>query len=225
MTQEVARHVREHKSILAGAEKRALLYLAGKLPRQVNSDHLTILGFAGILCAAAFFWLGGYDRRLLLGVPPALVVNWFGDSLDGTVARVRNCQRPRYGYYVDHVLDVVGIVFLLMGLSLSGFMSPVVAMGLLAAYLMVAAEVFLATSVHGVFRLSSMGFGPTELRIILSAGALFLLRSPVSRIPWMGSYLLFDVGGCVAIVGLSLAFILSAGKNIRDLYRAEPIPR
>jgi phosphatidylglycerophosphate synthase len=157
-------------------------------------------------------------------VPLALAVNWFGDSLDGTVARVRNRQRPRYGFYVDPVLDVVGLVLLLSGLALSGFMTPLIAVGLFAAYLVVAAEVFLSTCVQGVFRLAAFGFGPTELRIVLSIGTLFLLRDPIAEVPWVGRCLLFDVGGIVAIAGMGTAFVVSAIQNTRALYRAEPLP-
>ena len=105
----------------------------------------------------------------------ALLVNWFGDSLDGTLARVRNQQRPRYGFYVDHVLDIVGTAFLVGGMASSGYMNPLLALGLLVAYLLVAAEEFLATHVRHTFHLSFLGFGPTELRIILSVGALLRL--------------------------------------------------
>src|SRR5207253_492733 len=105
------------------------------------------------------------------GVIVSLALNWFGDSLDGTVARVRGQQRPRYGYYVDHLLDLAGTAFLMLGLACSSLMSPIVAALLLAAYLLVAAETYLATHVRGVFKMSFLGFGPTELRIVIAVGA------------------------------------------------------
>ncbi len=219
----VTQHVREHRSILAALEKRILVWLAGKMPRWVTSDHLTLLGFLSMLAAGGCFWASRWNRGFLPIVVVALALNWFGDSLDGTLARVRNRQRPRYGFYVDHVIDVVGLVFLLGGLALSGFMSPLVALALLVAYLMVSAEVFLATCVHGIFRLSTLGFGPTELRIVLSIGALYLLHSPVVSLAGIGPCRLFDVGGVVAIAGLEFAFFVSAARNTRDLYRAEPL--
>ena len=119
------------------------------------------------------------DPRVLYLVPALLALNWFGDSLDGTVARVRNRQRPRYGYYVDHVVDIVGAVALFSGLALSGGMHPLLAMALLVAYVAAMAEVFLATHVTHVFRLASFGFGPTELRIVLAVGALALVGRPI----------------------------------------------
>ena len=115
-------------SILAPLEKRTLLWLAARMPRAVNSDHLTVLALVAMFLAGACYWLAG--SLPAVGLPLVVVclaINWFGDSLDGTLARVRDCQRPRYGYYVDHVVDVVGTLFLFAGLGASGYMSPAVA--------------------------------------------------------------------------------------------------
>src|SRR5437773_10122373 len=155
-------HTREHRSLLADAEKRLLVAIARRLPAPINSDHLTLIGLFAMPVAGWCFARIPDTPWSAAAFVLALAANWFGDSLDGTLARVRDQQRPRYGYYVDHVLDMVGLVFMLGGLAMSGYMSPLIALGLLVAYLIVAAEVFLATSVHGVFRLSSLGVGPTE---------------------------------------------------------------
>jgi phosphatidylglycerophosphate synthase len=218
-------HVREHGSVLAAAEKKALVWMAERLPPWVNSDHLTLLGFAAMLLAGIAYWLANRNRLALLLVVFALVVNWFGDSLDGTLARVRNQQRPRYGFYVDHVLDILGTLFLLGGLALSGYMSPLIALGLLAAYLMVAAEEFLATHVQRVFHLSFLSIGPTELRIILAIGTVYLLHRPWVRLGGIGVFRLFDVGGIIAIVGLLLKLVVCAIRNTCALYLAERLPR
>jgi len=220
-----ATHVREYRSPLAGPEQRLLIWMAERLPRWINSDHLTILGFSSMLGAGLAFWAARWHAWALPLVVVALALNWFGDSLDGTLARVRNQQRPRYGYYVDHVIDIVGTLFLVGGLALSGFMSPIVALGLLVAYDMVSAEVFLATHARGVFRMAFLGFGPTELRLGLAAGTLSLLRSPWARLGDFGTYLLFDVGGLVAIAGLAVALVSSAIRNTRALYLAETVSR
>ena len=151
-------------------------------------------------------------------------MNWFGDSLDGTLARVRMQQRPRYGYYVDHVLDILGTACLFAGLILGGHITPVVALLLLAAYFAVMAEVFLATAARGQFRMSFMGVGPTELRLVLTAGALALMRDPQVGIPGLGSFGLFDVGAAVGTAGLAVAFVVSAWRNGRALYVEEPLP-
>jgi archaetidylinositol phosphate synthase len=218
-------HIREHGSILAAVEKKTLIWMAERLPRWVNSDHLTLLGFAAMLLAGAAYWVSQWNRLALVLVVIALGVNWFGDSLDGTLARVRNQQRPRYGFYVDHVLDIVGTGVLLGGLALSGYMSPLIALVMLAAYLMAAAEEFLATHVRRVFHLSFLGVGPTELRIILSIGTLYLLYRPWVHLGSMGPFLLFDVGGMVAIAGLAMKLVVSAVHNTHDLYLAERLPQ
>ena len=218
-------HVREHGSVLAGVEKTALVWMAQHLPQWVNSDHLTVLGFAAMLLAGIAYALASRYRLALLFVVLALALNWFGDSLDGTLARVRNQQRPRYGFYVDHVLDMVGTFFLLGGLALSGYMNPLLAMGMLVAYLTAAAEEFLATHVRQVFHLSFLGFGPTELRIILSIGTLYLLHKPWVHLGSLGVFRLFDVGGVVAIAGMALKLVVSAVRNTHALYLAERLPR
>jgi phosphatidylglycerophosphate synthase len=199
--------------------------MAQRLPRWVNSDHLTVLGFAAMLLAGIAYALSSRNPLALPFVVLALALNWFGDSLDGTLARVRNQQRPRYGFYVDHVLDMVGTFFLLGGLALSGYMHPLLAMGMLVAYLIAAAEEFLATHVRQVFHLSFLGFGPTELRIILSIGTLYLLHKPWVHLGGLGVFRLFDVGGVVAIAGMALKLVVSAVRNTHALYLAERLPR
>ncbi len=225
LTETNSIHVREHGSVLAAIEKRALVWMAQRLPRQVNSDHLTLLGFAAMLLAGIAYWLANRNRLALFVVVFALLVNWFGDSLDGTLARVRHQQRPRYGFYVDHVLDIMGTFFLVGGLALSGYMTPLLALGLLAAYLMVAAEEFLATHVRQVFHLSFLGIGPTELRIILAIGTVYLFYQPYVRLGGIGAFRLFDVGGTVAIAGLGLKLVICAVRNTCALYLAERLPR
>jgi archaetidylinositol phosphate synthase len=222
MKEDVSLHVREYGGLLAPAEKKTLLWLAHRTPRWVNSDHLTILGLAAMLMAGASYWTASRNRYALILVVVSLALNWLGDSLDGTIARFRNCQRPRYGYYVDHVIDLFGTAALLGGLALSGYMSHWIALALLAAFSMVEAEVFLATHVQQVFRLSCFRIGPTELRILLSIGTLYLLHRPWVHIA-SKKILLFDVGGIIAIAGLLLAFAFSAVRNACALYQAEPI--
>ena len=221
----IATHTRLNTSLLAAAEKRTLVWIAHRLPRAVNSDHLSALGLAGMAGAGAAFAAGGSHRWALALVVVGLAVNWFGDSLDGTVARVRNRQRPRYGYYLDHTLDVLGTFFLFGGLALGGLMSPVIAIGLLAAYYAVMAEVFLATSVRGVFRMSFFGFGPTELRILLAVGAIALMvRDPFVQVAGLDPVLLLDLGGVIGIVALGVTCVLSTCRNASALSEAEALP-
>ena len=222
MKQKSSMHVREYGGILAGPEKSALLWLAKRTPNWINSDHLTILGLVAMILAGMSFWAASRNKYALIFVVVSLAANWLGDSLDGTLARFRNCQRPRYGYYVDHVIDLFGTAALLGGLALSGYINPLIALALLAAFALVEAEVFLATHVQQIFRLSCFRIGPTELRVVLSIGTLYLLHTPWVHIAGKGPFLLFDAGGVVSIVGLCGAFVFSAIRNTRQLYREEP---
>jgi phosphatidylglycerophosphate synthase len=220
-----ADHARQNDSALASVEKRLLIWIARRLPRAIGPDHLTALGMLSMLGVGAAFAASSIEPRLLYLVPILLALNWFGDSLDGTVARVRDEQRPRYGYYVDHVVDIVGAVALFSGLALSGGMQPVIALALLVAYVAAMAEVFLDTHVMRVFRLASFGFGPTELRIVLAVGAIALIGRPTVAVPLLGRVPLFDVGGVVAIVGIGAAFVTSAVRIARQLAREEQVRR
>ena len=221
----MSEHVREHRSLLAAAEKRLLIRIAGHLPPSIHSDHLTVLALAAMALAGIGFWLARWDTNWLWVVVAALGVNWFGDSLDGTLARIRHVERPRYGFYIDHVVDIVGISFLMTGLACSGFMTPVIALSLLVAYLLVSGEVFLATALRGVFRMSFAGFGPTELRIVMAIGAIALRADPYVSFGVLGRAHLFDVGGVVAIVGLLLALGWAIAQNTHALARLEPRPQ
>jgi phosphatidylglycerophosphate synthase len=216
-------HQREHRSILATVERRALVWLALRLPGGISADHLTLLGLVSMIAAGAAFAAVRVTPWASIWVVVALAANWFGDSLDGTVARVRDQQRPRYGFYVDHVIDLAGTSCLLAGLACSGRMSPLVALSLLSAYLLVTAEAYLATHAAGVFRISFAGIGPTELRIILAIGAVEMIAHPFVAIGPMPPMRLFDVGGVIAIAGLGVTFVASAVRNTHSLYQIEPL--
>ena len=215
--------IRLQASVLTRLEQRTLLWLARRLPAAIHSDHLTALALLSMVGAGASFWLARIAPAGLLLAIVCLAMNWFGDSLDGTVARVRHQQRPRYGYYVDHVVDAVGVLAVLGGLALSEYMSASVAAALLIAYFLLCLEVYLATHSLGTFRMSFFGIGPTELRILLAIGCLALLVHPNADV--LGrSYKLFDVGGAIGAIGLFLTFAYSAIRNTRALYLAEPMP-
>lgn len=210
---------REHTSVLAAAEKRTLIHIAERLPAWVNSDHLTALGFVSLLAASACYWWASVQPLALLAVIPCLALNWFGDSLDGTLARVRDKQRPRYGFYVDHILDAIGIFFLISGIALSGFITPAVAYAFLVAYLLLSIEVYLATYTVGKFHISHWSFGPTELRLLLATGNLALLWRPDAKV--LGAYRLFDVGFAIGTVALAVILLQTTIKHTVQLYREE----
>ena len=211
---------REHTSVLAAAEKCTLIKIAQNLPAWVNSDHLTGLGFVSLLAAAASYWYASVQPYALIAVIVFLALNWFGDSLDGTLARVRNKQRPRYGFYVDHILDAIGIFFLISGIALSGYISPSVAYAFLVVYLLLSIEIYIATYAVGKFHLSYWSFGPTELRILLAIGNVVVLTHPHAHI--LGhEYLLFDVGFGVGTIALALILIQATVKHTVQLYKEE----
>ena len=214
--------IRDHRSVLAALEKRLLIVIARRLPAGIHSDHLTALALAAMALAGAGYALARWDVRAVWIVVAALALNWFGDSLDGTLARVRGAERPRYGFYVDHVLDIVGITLLVGGLAVSGFMSPIIALSLLVGYLLVSGEVFLATAVRGVFTMSAFGVGPTELRILLAIGSIALLGDPHVDLGPIGRLRLFDVGGLVAIGGFAVTLLVAVLRNGLALARLEP---
>ncbi len=218
-------HVRMHASVTAAAEKRLLVWMARRLPRAITSDQLSILGLAAMGAAAAAFAAQRYTPTAAPLVVIALALNWFGDSLDGTVARVRGEERPRFGYYVDHVIDLAGAAVLLAGIACSGLMNPALAASTLAAYLLVSAESYLATHASGVFRMSHFGFGPTELRILLAIGAIKTAHSPWIHLPGGALVRLFDIGGAATVAGLISAFAIAAVRNTRVLHREDRAPR
>jgi len=218
---ETARRV--NRSLTAGAEKRALTWMAERAPRWVTSDGLTLLGLMAQVGAGGFYVLARFNKYALLGVIACIVLNWVGDSMDGTLARVRNQQRPRYGFYVDHMVDVFGATALMGGLSLSGFVHWPVAIAMLVAFLLLSAESYLATYTLGCFQMSQGVFGPTEIRILLTAGNVALLRSPYSTL-FGNRYLLFDVGGVIASIGMAAMAVVITARHTAELYRQEPLP-
>lgn len=213
---------RIQESFVAGIEKRTLLWLAHRTPTWINSDHLTALGFVSQCLAGVCYALARWHPKALLPAIVFLALNWLGDSLDGTLARVRNRQRPRYGFYVDHISDTVAAFFLMGGLALSGYVHPGIALGMLVAFLMLSIEAYLATYALGKFQLSYWKFGPTEIRILLAAGSLALLKHPMMKV-FGKQLLLFDFGGAIAIAGMSLMLIISVIRHTPQLYREERI--
>jgi archaetidylinositol phosphate synthase len=214
---------RVQESWVAAAEKRALLWLAARAPEWIGPDHLTALGLAAQIGAGVCYALAAWHKSALLAVIACLTLNWLGDSLDGTLARVRQRLRPRYGFYVDHMVDSFGALALMGGLALSGYMQPWIALGLLIGFLMLSIQSYLATHALGEFRLSFWRFGPTELRILLAVGNLALFWKPT--VHFLGGYYrLFDLGGAIGLAGMGLMVIVFTWQNTLRLYREERIP-
>jgi len=215
--------VRRNGSVTAAAEKRLLVWMAERVPAWVSSDGLTLLGFGAQIAAGACYALARYDRRwLALGIW-CIVLNWLGDSLDGTLARVRQQQRPRYGFYVDHMVDAFGSIALMAGLGLSGLVHWPVAVAMLVGFLLLAGESFLATYTLGRFEMSQGMFGPTEIRLLLIAGNIALMRTPLVTV-FGHQWLLFDIGGVIAVLGMFGMAVWVSLRHTAELYRDEPLP-
>jgi archaetidylinositol phosphate synthase len=214
---------RVNRSLTATIEKRILQGMAKRAPRWVSSDQLTALGLSAQIGGGIFYALSRYNHHALLLVILCLALNWFGDSMDGTLARIRHQQRPRYGFYVDHMVDIFGSVALMCGLGCSGLLHWSTAIAMLVSFLLLSSESYLATYTLSSFQLSHGVFGPTEIRILLIIGNLTLLRSPYSTV--LGHrMLLFDLGGRIAAVSMFAMAIFVAIRHTAQLYRQEPLP-
>ena len=216
-----AAHLRINDGILAGLERRALVWIAHRVPRFLNSDHFSALALVSMAAAGLSFAAWPFTSWAPAGVVLSLVANWLGDSLDGTLARVRRDERPRYGYYVDHVIDLAGTALLFAGLAVSGHMSALIATLVVAAFFLVSAETYLATHARGVFKMAFIGVGPTELRILLAAGAIALINSPIVDPFGMGPVRLWDLGGVIGAIGMIMTFVITSAQNVRALYVEE----
>ena len=213
---------RINRSLTAAIEKRALVWLAEHAPVWVTSHRLTALRHCSQIGAGFVYALSRFDRRALLLVIVCIALNWLGDSLDGTLARVRGQQRPRYGFYVDHIVDVFGSIALMTGLAFSGLLHWQTAIAMLVAFLLLSSESYLATYTLERFEMSQGFFGPTEIRILLIIGNLALLRSPYANL-FGHRFLLFDVGGVIAACSMAVMAIAITVRHTAELYRQEPL--
>ena len=214
---------RFQQALTAPIERKLLLWLARRTPECVSPDHLTTVGFAGQLLAGASYALARWHKYGLLLASFFIAVNWLGDSLDGSLARHRNRLRPRYGFYVDHMVDTFGASFLMLGLAVSNYLHWQIALGMLVAFLVLSVETYLATYTLSDFRLSHGPFGPTEIRILLVIGNISLISHPYAHL--LGrEFLLFDVGVTIAVAGMSAMAIIATVRHTVRLYREERLP-
>ena len=213
---------RVNEALTASAERRALRWMAERAPAWLSSDQLTVLGLGGQLGAGLCYGLARKHHYALLLVSLCVVINWFGDSLDGTLARTRGQQRPRYGFYVDHMVDVFGSVALMCGLGYSGLLHWPTAICMLLGFLLLSSESYLATYTLSCFQLSQGLFGPTEIRLLLIVGNAALLRSPYATL-FGHKLLLFDVGGAIAAGSMFAMVLFITVRHTAQLYREEPL--
>ncbi len=207
-------------SITAAKEKELLIWMAKRTPRWVTADHLTLLGLGAQFLAGACYAWSRWNRGALFGVIFFIALNWLGDSLDGTVARVRQQQRPRYGFYVDHMVDTFGASFLMTGLAVSGYLHWQVALAMLVAFLVLSIETYLAAYCVERFEMSHGLFGPTEIRILLIVGTVALYFHPQAHL-FGREFLLFDVGGVIGAAGMTALAVVATVRHTVELYRKE----
>lgn len=169
-------------SFLIPLEKKAVGYLAAQLPRWVTSDFLTYIGVFGAFVCAVGFALSSYNIYYLWLANLGLVINWYGDSLDGTLARLRNAQRPKYGFFIDHSLDVVTVTLMIVGAGLSPIFSMVAAMSVLIGYLALSISTYVITIVDDQFRLTYGIFGPTEFRLLFVILNIVIMYTSLSTL-------------------------------------------
>jgi archaetidylinositol phosphate synthase len=209
--------------LLAPLEGRALRWLAHRLPRWVLPDDLTAVGVLAALGICAAYQLSNDSNAWLWVASALLVVHWFGDSLDGTLARERRIQRPKYGYYIDHLVDAISTALIGIGLGLSPYMLLSVATLIVVAYLILSINVYLESFAFGRFEIGYGYIGPTEIRLILIALNTALALFPTLDIHVLGLDLTpLDLVG-LAIAGVMIALLATrAFKNLRTLAKEEP---
>jgi archaetidylinositol phosphate synthase len=214
---------REKTFLLAAPEARALDWMARRLPRRITPDHMTILGVLAAFGIAAAYLLSNRDPAWLWAASGLLVVHWLGDSLDGTLARVRKAERPSYGYYLDHLVDAVATAVIGLGLGLSPYMLAITGLIVVVAYLVLSINTYLETQTLGVFSLGYGRFGPTEARLgLIALNTAAALGIGLDLHVWGLSVLDAIALGAAALMLGGLA--VRATRNLRTLARKEPYP-
>lgn len=222
---DIKGHKRENDMFFGPLERPALQWLAAHSPAWVTPDLLTTAGVAGSLLCFFGYWLSGQDVLWLLLVNVGLVINWYGDSLDGTLARYRKIERPKFGFYIDHTVDAVTEFLTIIGIGMSPYLDVEIAAFALIGYLLMSVHVYVRTAVEGVFKISYGKFGPTELRVIIMAvNFAIILDGLLLADPWFLDDLAwgmkpFDMIGIALAVALSVVFLGSSWSHAVRLAR------
>ena len=224
--------VRIQTSVLNALEKKVLVWLAQRQPRWVTSDMLTYIGVFGAVVIAVGYILASRNINFLWLSSLGFIINWYGDSLDGTLARVRNTQRPIYGYYLDHTVDAINEVMIFVGVGLSGLMHLEIALLALVMYLLMTINVSINAHLKKEFKLTYASMGPTEFRIIMIIiNTLFATISPLREFShsfvMFGSEFTFkalDYIGVVIVLILALMHFTTVRKDIKDYAKIDPMP-
>jgi phosphatidylglycerophosphate synthase len=215
-------HTRVNKILLGPLERPALQWLAVRMPPWVSPDLLTATGLIATMITSASYILCNRSSAFLWLASFGILLNWFGDSLDGTLARYRKIERPRYGFFIDHTMDGLGEVMIAMGLGLSPFIDFRVALVTLVGYMLMANLVYITTYVKGEFRISYLGLGPTEIRmiLILTNALVFFLGNPMLTTKY-GIFSVYNIVLVVIAAALFVVYIVVTFTNASQLAKLE----
>ena len=233
MTNTKADAVRIQTSLLNAVEKKVLVWLAERQPRWMTSDILTYTGTLGAVVIALGYILSAVDLNFLWLSSAGFVINWYGDSLDGTLARVRKMQRPVYGYYIDHTMDCINEFIMFIGIGLSGLMHFELAMIILAVYFMLTVNVSINAHLKKEFRLTYASLGPTEFRIIaIIANTLLATVYPIAEfsvvVPVAGKEVILtslDLIGILVLCILIIIYLSTVVKDAKGYAEMDPMPK
>ena len=233
MENDKADAVRIQTSVLNALEKKVLVWLAKRQPKWMTSDALTYIGAFGAVVIAAGYILSAWNINFLWLSSLGFIINWYGDSLDGTLARVRNTQRPVYGYYLDHTIDAINEVMIFVGVGLSGLIHLEIALAALVVYLLMTINVSINAHLKKEFKLTYAKMGPTEFRLVMILiNTLFALIIPLRE--FSHSFVLlgheFEFGaldyvGMVVVAVLAVMYLVTVGKDIRGYAASDPMPK
>jgi len=223
---DTAKAKREMTFLLAEPERRFLRAVAARVPGWLNPNHFTMLGVAGAVGCGVGYALSARNPGWLWFACAMLVVNWFGDSLDGTLARVRKAERPRYGYYIDHIVDAFATAAIGVGIGLSPYVRTDIALFMVLVYLTLSINVYLESAVFGVFKIAYARIGPTEVRILLILATIVLWLSSTA-LPGMFREVRFTANAVVFIMalGMLVSLVLRFARNLHKLSKEEPRKR
>ena len=225
--------VRIQTSVLNALEKKVLVWLAERQPKWMTSDILTYIGTFGAVVIASGYILSAWNINFLWLSSLGYIINWYGDSLDGTLARVRKTQRPIYGYYLDHTIDAINEVMIFVGVGLSGLMHLEIALLALVMYLLMTINVSINAHLKKEFKLTYASMGPTEFRIIMIiTNTLFAMIRPLREFShcFMLCDHMFMLGaldyiGILIIIILAFMHLTTVCNDIRDYAKIDPMPR
>lgn len=229
MKQEQSKRIQT--SVLNGVEKKVLVWLAERQPRWMTSDILTGIGVVGAVVVALGYFLSNYRIEWLWLASLGFVINWYGDSLDGTLARVRKTQRPIYGFYLDHNIDGVTMAIMCVGAGLSDMLNLYIAMAVLAVYLLLSISVYINAHLKGEFKLTYAGMGPTEFRLIMIVvNTLFIFAYSLRE--WNVNFAVagvsvtfgvFDFIGLAILLVLVLIYLNNFKHDVKEYAELDPV--